>query len=300
MRDLPLNALRAFAAVYSHGGVRPAARALGIAHSAVSRHVAELERWIGIALTEPGHSGQHGKALSARGKALGRDVQAAIEEITRATTALREARSPNAVTLTTTASVAARWLLPRVPAFERRYPRIELSVVVTQKFDDFAARTSDIAIRMGRGPWPDVRCEALMDDAVYPVMSPSLWERTRPARPQDLRGLRLIHDRDPNTSWALWRDAYGPKNLDVRTGVRYTSSDLALRGAALGQGVALARDRLAADDLAAGILMRPFAALKVDLPKAYWIVIPSHSWGRPAVASFAQWLKEQVAARADQ
>lgn len=295
MRDLPLNALRAFAAVHAYGGVRPAARDLGIAHSAVSRQVAELERWLGIALTEQGRSGRHGKVLNPAGQSLGRAVQVALEDIARAVGALREARSPNAVTLSTTASIASRWLLPRLAALERKHPRIELSVVVTQKLDDFVNRAIDLSIRMGRGPWPEVRCEPLMDDALYPVMSPSLWERTRrPARPEDLRGLRLIHDRDPNASWAAWRDAYGPKNLDVRGGVRYTSSDLVLRGAALGQGVALARHRLAYDDLAAGTLIRPFGDLKVDVPKAYWIVIPSHSWGRTAVTSLVHWLKEQA------
>ena len=295
MQDLPLNALRAFAAVHAHGGVRAAARELGIAHSAVSRHLAELERWLGTALTERGSSGRHGKLLNPAGQALGREVQAALEDIARAAAALREARSPNAVTLSTTASIASRWLLPRLPAFERKHPRVELSVVVTQKLDDFAARTIDLSVRMGRGPWPGVRCEPLMDDALYPVMSPSMWERAhRPAQPEDLRGLRLIHDRDPNASWAAWRDAFGPKNLDVRGGVRYTSSDLALRGAALGQGVALARDRLAAEDLAAGALIRPLGELKVLLSEAYWLVIPRHSWGRAAVTSVMRWLKEQA------
>lgn len=295
MRDLPLNALRAFAAVHAHGGVRPAARELGIAHSAVSRHVAELERWLGAALTVPAPSGRHGKVLNPAGRALGQAVQSALADIARAAAALREARSPNSVSLSTTASVASRWLLPRLPGFERRHPRIELSIVVTQKVDDFASRAVDISIRMGRGPWPDVRCEPLMDDALFPVMSPTYWERARrPARAEDLRGLRLIHDRDPNASWAAWRDAYGPKNLDVRAGVRYTSSDLALRGAALGQGVALARQRLAYNDLAAGALVRPFGDLKVELPKAYWIVIPSHSWSRPSIASLVRWLKEEA------
>ena len=297
MRDLPLNALRAFAAVHAHGGIRPAARELGLAHSSVSRYVAELERWFGIALTERGPGGRYGKSLTAAGQSLGRVVHASLEDIARAATALRERRSPNSVTLSTVASVASRWLLPRLGRLQRKHPHIELSIVVKQELDDFASRAIDMSIRMGRGPWPDVRCEALMDDALYPVMSTSLWQRTRrPARPQDLRGLRLIHDRDPNTSWAAWRNLYGPKSLDIRSGVRYASSDLALRGAALGHGVALARHQLAGDDIKAGTLVRPFGDLSVPLPKAYWIVVPSFSWERTAVKSIMQWLKEEAAA----
>jgi len=51
MQRLPLSALRAFAAVYEAGGVRPAARALQVTHSSVSRHLHELEAWLGVALT---------------------------------------------------------------------------------------------------------------------------------------------------------------------------------------------------------------------------------------------------------
>jgi LysR family glycine cleavage system transcriptional activator len=50
MNELPLNALRAFAMVYAHGGVRAAARELGMAHSSVSRHLGELDRWLGVPL----------------------------------------------------------------------------------------------------------------------------------------------------------------------------------------------------------------------------------------------------------
>ena len=112
MRDLPLNALRAFAAVCSQGGVRPAARELGVAHSSVSRHVAELEAWLGVPLTRaPG--GRVGLALTPQGEALGRVTLACMQEISRTAEALREARSPYSVTISAAPSFASRWLLPR-------------------------------------------------------------------------------------------------------------------------------------------------------------------------------------------
>ena len=117
-----------------------------------------------------------------------------------------------------------------------------------------------------------------MDDALYPVMGRDFWaDAGRPDSPDCLTDLRLVHDRDPNASWAAWRAAHGPAGLNVRSGPRFASSDLVLRAAAQGLGVALARDRLAAEDLAAGALIRPFGGRQIDLPEAYWIV-------RPAVA----------------
>lgn len=294
MRDLPLHALRAFATVYEHGGVRAAARELGIAHSSVSRHLAELERWLGVKLTRAG-GGRKGLALTSQGQALGKAATAALRELAHAASSVREGRPSHAVTVAATASFATRWLLPRLATFERAFPRVEVWVVVERRGDDPEAAGIDLAIRMGRGPWPDLDCTPLMDDALYPVMSPAHWQRAgRPRLPADLAGLRLLHDRDPYASWEAWRREHGPPSLDVRKGPRFTSSDLVLRAAVQGQGVALARHRLAADDVAAGALVRPFAG-RVELGPAYWLVRPRHLVVRPATATVIAWLEREAA-----
>jgi LysR family transcriptional regulator, glycine cleavage system transcriptional activator len=295
MRDLPLVALRALAAVYAHGGVRAAARELDIAHSSVSRHLTELQAWMNVKLCEPA-AGPRDFALTPQGEALGEAALAAMRVLERATSASREARSDRSVTLSTTPSVAARWLLPRLSDFEARHGKIELSVVVEQKPENLLSNEIDIAIRMGRGPWDDLHCERLMDDALYPVMSPAFFAASRrPRSPAQLAGLRLLHDRDPNAGWNVWRDAHGPAELNVRAGPRYTSSELVIRAAVLSQGVALARDRLVGDDVRSGALIRPFGDLSVILPNAYWIVMPSRSRNRAAVRALVAWLNEQAA-----
>jgi LysR family glycine cleavage system transcriptional activator len=294
MRDLPLNALRAFAAVYSHRGVRAAALELGIAHSSVSRHLAELERWLGAPLVHKSR-GRGGISLTSQGEALGRAVLTAYGDIERVATSLREAKSSRSVTITTAPSFAARWLLPRLAAFDALRPRIEVSVLVDQRVEDPQTKDADFAIRMGRGSWPEVRCEPLMDDVLYPVMSPSLWRKAgRPRNPGELRGLALLHDRDPHASWETWRRQHGSKSLDTKRGPRFTSSDLVLRAAAQGQGLALARHRLAADDIAAGILVRPFENLQVELGTAYWLVFPLRTNPTAVAKTVAEWLKRQA------
>jgi LysR family transcriptional regulator, glycine cleavage system transcriptional activator len=296
MNDLPLNALRAFAAIRVHGGVRAAARELGIAHSAVSRHLAELESWLGVTLIEPG-AGRRGGTFTVQGHALGDAAVTGLREIAGAVAAVREMKSARSVTISATASVAARWLLPRLPAFEAAYRGIEVSVVVEQKLDDLGASAIDIAIRIGRGPWPGVRCEPMMGDELYPVMSPSLHATTgRPRTPEALVGLRLLHDRDPSASWDTWRRVHGPHALDVRRGPRFASSDLVLRAAAQRLGVALARDRLARDDIASGALVRPIAGLAVELADAYWIVRPDRAPSR-AASVVVDWLRGEGARR---
>ena len=294
MRELPLNALRAFAAVYSRRGVRSAAQDLGIAHSSVSRHLAELERWLGVPLMDPAR-GRAGIRLTAQGEALGRAVFAALGDIEQVADSLREAKSNRSVTITTAPSFAARWLLPKLAKFDELRPRIEVSVLVDQRVEDPQVRSADFAIRIGRGPWSEVRCEPLMDDMLYPVMSPSLWRKSgRPRNPADLRGLQLLHDRDPHASWETWRRQHGPKLLDVRRGPRFASSDLVLRAAAQSQGIALARHHLAAEDIASGALIRPLENLCIELGTAYWLVLPLHSNLSAAANTVTEWLKQQT------
>jgi LysR family transcriptional regulator, glycine cleavage system transcriptional activator len=292
---LPLTALRAFATVHAQGGVRAAARELGITHSSVSRHLAELEAWLGIDLTT-GSAGRAGIAFTPQGDLLARSTLSGLAEIERAVASLRESRSTRSVTVSAAPSFATRWLLPRLPKLERSHPQIELSVVVDQKIDTLESGRIDVAIRMGRGPWPDVRCEPLMDDVLYPVASAALFESAgRPRTPADLDGMRLLHDRDPSASWETWRQAHGPATLDVLAGPRFASSDLVLRAAMQGHGVALARHRLACDDVAGGALVRLFEDLAVPLRAAYWIVLPKHGRVRNSTAAVVEWLKDQAA-----
>lgn len=294
MYDLPLNALRALVAVYETGGVRPAARQLDVAHSSVSRHLAELEKWLGISLFERSDKSR-ALVFSPQGEALGRAGLESLKALTTAVKAVRETPRRNAVACSTTPSVAALWLLPRLAKFQRAYPWIELSVIAEQRVVDPADQAADLAIRMGNGPWRGLHCEPLMDDDLYPVMSRTLWESSgQPTDPAELAQLRLLHDRDPNAPWERWLSEYCQSEVDTSKGPRFGSSDLVLRAAAQGLGVALARGRLAANDVATGTLVKPFGDLQVTIPNAYWIVRPKTSGERTAVTSVIAWLRDQA------
>jgi LysR family glycine cleavage system transcriptional activator len=294
MKDLPLNALRAFALTVEKGGVRPAARELAVSHSAVSRHLKELERWLGVTLLER-DPGFRGLQVSAQARKLAEAIESALKDVNRAVDVVREHRSPNAVMLSVAPSFASRWLLPRLPAFEHGYPRVEVSILVDQKLEDLRTSGCDLVIRMGQGPGSDVDARPLMNDQLYPVMSPDAWRRAgQPQALDELRGMRLLHDRDPQASWAVWRENRGPKNLDVRKGPRFSSSDLVLRAAAQGLGVALARHRLVEDDILSGTLVRPFATAAITLDRAYWIVTRPGGPVREVAALVIAWLQREA------
>jgi LysR family glycine cleavage system transcriptional activator len=289
MQRLPMNALQVFGLVYETGGIRSAARALSVTHSAVSRHVKELEAWLGVPLFEPGT-----RALTPQGQLLGTVVRESLSRLDEAVAALREQRHANSVVISTTASLAVRWLLPRLDGLHRAHPGIEISVLTEQALIEPDGNRADLAIRMGRGPWPGVDCRPLMDDALYPVVHPGLLKKLGRRAPAALfRHYPLLHDRDPQAAWSVWFKAFPQKGIDQRRGDRYTSSDLVLRAAARGLGIALARDRLVSDELESGALVRPFGEARVQVPDAYWLVVPSAAAPREAVRLVIGWLCRQ-------
>lgn len=294
MRPLKLNALRAFAAVYEYGGLRPAGRALDISHSSISRHVSELEVWLGVPLLGNAKS-THQTRFTAQGEVLGRAAQSAFDRLAEAVTQIRESRQANSVIVATTSSLASRWLLPRLPGLKKVAPWVEVSVLVQPQVANLAEQGAHLALRMGPGPWPGEAAEHLMDETLFPVMSESAWIRAgRPHRLNDLLRLPLIHDRDPNASWSLWRDRVGPAALDVQKGARFDSTALVLQAAAEGMGVALARGRLAETELKSGSLVRFLGDRAVTLEAAYWLIRSEQHATSSAARAVIEWLKTNV------
>ncbi|MEM1044581.1 MAG: LysR family transcriptional regulator [Pseudomonadota bacterium] len=295
MRDLPLTLLRALAAVYETGGIRPAGRLLGIQHSAVSRALRDLEAWLQVPIFEK-EDGRRALRFSAEGAALGKAALAAMRDIEAAVLKTREGFGANSVTLATTPSFAMRWLLPRLPLLTETHPGIEVSILVDQARKSPVATGADLNIRMGARPSDELEPIPLMDERVYPVMAPQLWEKLgRPSMLDDLPGLPLLHDRDPSTSWGTWRRTFGPDLLDVRRGPRLTSSDLILRAAEQGQGIALARGRLAEESLANGTIVRPLGDMEIDLGTNYWIIVNVETKRRQVVKTVIEWLQREAA-----
>jgi LysR family glycine cleavage system transcriptional activator len=301
MRDLPLNALRAFAAIYLTGGIRPAGRLLGVSHSSVARHLSELEAMLGTSLVERTRDAR-ALAFTAAGETLGREAAGALGALDSTWSSIRERRGAGTVTISAAPSVAALWLLPRLHRLAEALPRVEVSVLAEQRVRAPSEEGSDLAIRMGGRTSGDA--EPLMDDALTPVAAPRLLSRARTARGGPTGGatvaallsdLPLLHDRDPNAGWPCWIERHGSKGLDASAGPRFTSSDLVLRAAKLGQGVALARLRLAGADLADGSLERLTPA-SVHLPDAYQLVADPDRREHASVRAVRDWLHAEAAA----
>jgi LysR family transcriptional regulator, glycine cleavage system transcriptional activator len=294
MRDLPLSLLRSLAAVRSEGGVRPAARRLSVEHSAVSRALRDLERWVGVPIVVTQSRGQHLR-LTPQGADLADTALSALREIERAAAKLREAHSATRVIIAAPPSVANRWLLPRLSRIEAECGGVEVSIIVdairTGELDPYA----DLCLRMGARPSASEKIYSIGSDVAFPVLGTNAWSALgRPNNIDALRSTPLLHDRDVRTAWSEWRDKIGPKDLNVAQGPRFTSADLVLRAAEQGRGWALTRGWLAQEALHDGHLVRPFDKLCLPLSDEWWVAENVTAPTRTPARKVLDWLIERA------
>jgi LysR family glycine cleavage system transcriptional activator len=282
----PLNAIRAFEAAARHLSFTRAAEELNVTQAAISHQIKGLEDVLGVPLFRRLN---RALMLTEAGQSYLPPLRDALDQIADATARLKAADSGGALTISTLASFAAKWLVPRLPRFQERHPEIDVLISTTPQMVDFTQQDVDAAIRFGRGGWGGVRADRLLTEDIFPVCAPSLLDGSKPLlKPEDLSGFTLLHD-DFLYGWTMWLQAVGAQGVDATRGTRFTDSALVLQAAMAGQGVALARRVLAADDLDAGRLVSPF---DISLPSelAYYFVAPPRYFERPKVAAFYHWV----------
>ena len=286
----PLNAMRAFEAAARHLSFTRAAGELNVTQAAISHQVKALEERLGVTLFRRLN---RALLLTDAGQAYLPPLREAFDTLAAASDRLRADDSRGVLTITTLPSIAARWLVPRLGRFREAHPDIDLRIDASQHLTDFGRENVDVALRYGGGEWDGMRAERLMGEDFFPVCSPALREGERPLRePDDLRHHTLLHD-DNRTDWTMWFLAAGIAGGDPARGPAFSDSSLVLQAAIEGQGVALGRSALAAADLAAGRLVKPF---DISLPGswAYYVVYPEATAERPKIIAFRDWLMAEA------
>jgi LysR family glycine cleavage system transcriptional activator len=281
----PLAALKAFEAAARLGNFSRAAEEIHVTHGAVSHQVKALEQQVGLPLFA-----RNGRrvTLSAAGKEFADRVRAALRDIGDAIDALARRERDNQLTVSMLPSFAARWLMPRLGRFMEKHPDIPVNVHASHALADFARDGVDMAVRFGRGGWPNVEAEKFMDDARFPVASPRLNRGRLPTRPAELAKFHLLSaDDEP---WTPWFKAAGVKLPEPR-GTMFNDSAMMVQAAVDGRGIAYTRRSISEGDLAAGNLVRLFD-IAVPAESSYYLVWPK---GKPPakVLAFRDWIFEE-------
>lgn len=286
----PLNGLRAFEAAARHLSFTRAAEELNVTQAAISHQVKALEERLGVELFRRMN---RQLLLTDAGQALLPSLTQAFDMIADAAARLGKRESQGVLTVATMDSFAATWLVPRLNRFRQRQSEIDVRITTSDQLVDFSRDDVDLGIRYGRGDWPRCVSVKLMEEEVFPVCAPALLESGRKLEtPADLRHFTLIHD-DMMEDWRMWLSHAGVSDIDPTRGPGYHHSNLVIQAAIAGEGVALARSVLVADDLAAGRLVKPFD-LALPAQYAYYIACAPQSFDRPKVKAFREWLLEEI------
>ncbi|MEO0860748.1 MAG: LysR substrate-binding domain-containing protein [Pseudomonadota bacterium] len=284
----PLRSLQVFEAAARCGSFTAAGQELGITQSGVSRQVSDLEATLGVALFL--RNGARLSVTPAGERLAGQLAQA----FAQTWSAVADARaSDQVVTLSMLPSVAARWFAPRLADFMAAHPDIDLRITASRHLVDFASEGVDAAIRYSPAPSRDLDAALLATETVTPVCSATYAKDHALHAPADLSRATLLCGDIPE-DWPTWFLAAGcPQNPPQ--GPRLGDDGAILQAAVDGQGVALGRSLLVADDIATGRLVAPFT-VSLDASHAYWFVRPKGMTPTPAVASVETWLIGQFEA----
>jgi LysR family glycine cleavage system transcriptional activator len=287
-----LNGLRAFEAAARHMSFTQAAEELNVTQTAISHQIRRLEDELGVQLFL---RLKDGLALSEDGHAYFPGIRAAFQELRYSTQALFESRHHSVLTINTLVSVASKWLLPRLPAFQQAFPDIDVRVSASTELVDFRKGGIDAAIRYGRGDWQGLRADFLMSDEIFPVCSPALLNGTKTLRtPADLAQHTLLQVSGMTANdWSTWLSAAGqPAQLAQGPRLTFDLAMMAVHAAVDGQGVCIGRSTYVDDDLRAGRLVVPFD-LRLKDALGFYLVTPQETADSKKITAFRSWLLTQ-------
>ncbi|WP_332697078.1 LysR family transcriptional regulator [Bosea sp. (in: a-proteobacteria)] len=280
---LPLNALRAFEAAARHLSFTRAAIELCVTPAALSHQVKGLEERLGAELFR---RLPRGLSLTDEGQALLPTLRESFDRIAGMLERFEAGRSVEVLNIGAVGTFALGWLLPRLAAFRRAHPAIDLRLTTNNNRVDLAAEGLDYALRFGSGAWHGTAAERLFDAPMTAVCAPSILPRLR--RPADL-GKEVLLRSYRADEWKLWSAAASIEPLLAR-GPVFDSSIALAEVAAAGEGVALVPALLFQRHFEASRLARPFP-VEVSLG-GYWLTWLQSRSLTPAMLAFRDWLFE--------
>jgi len=284
---LPLNGLRAFEASARHLSFTRAAIELCVTQAAVSQQVKGLERRLGVALFQ---RLPRGLKITAEGEALLPTVTSSFDQMATTLDRIEAGQVRELLFLGVVGTFAVGWLLPRLAAFQKRYPFIDVRISTNNNRVDMAAEGLDFAVRFGQGSWHGTDAFRLFEAPLSPLCTPKLAETLK--TPADLMEATLLRSYRAD-EWSTWFAAAGvTPAAQVNAGIVFDTSLGMMEAALQGLGVALAPPSMFSRHLASGAIVQPFP-VTISLG-SYWLTRLQSKPPSPAMQAFSEWMFETI------
>lgn len=280
---LPLNGLRAFEASARHLSFTRAAIELCVTQAAVSQQVKGLEKRLGVSLFQ---RLPRGLKITAEGEALLPTVTSSFDQMATTLDRIEAGQVRELLFLGVVGTFAVGWLLPRLKAFQKQHPFIDVRVSTNNNRVDMAAEGLDFAIRFGRGSWHGTDAFRLFEAPLSPLCTPKLAETLK--SPADLVEATLLRSYRSD-EWATWFAAAGVAPMaQVNAGIVFDTSLGMMEAALQGLGVALAPPSMFSRHLASGEIVQPFP-ITISLG-SYWLTRLQSKPQTAAMRAFSDWM----------
>ncbi len=269
-----------------------AAAEMHVTHGAISRQIRKLEEHLGMKLFR---RLTRQIILTEEGAEFHLAVTRLLSDLLRESERLRGRNPAKSFRISTTVSFASKWLAPRLSRFRQQYPEFDIQLDVTDINVDLNDGQVDAAIRYGLGNYRDVTSERILNETVTPVCSPGfLREHNGLKDIKELSNCVLLHEYRMLANWEAWFEMAGEKNFKCHQGPVWTLGSMATEAAIRGEGVALGRSILIADDVAAGRLVVPFPQYTLQAERGYDLVFRSDNKDSYKIRILRQWLLEEI------
>ncbi len=265
--------MRVFAQVVEAKSFSGAAKKLGMSKSLASRHVSALERALSAKLL---HRSTRKLSLTEAGTVfyehcanIVHEAQLAEERLTRTQT-----EPAGLVKVTAAQAFAVRHVLPALPEFHQKYPKVRIKLSCSNRVLDLGDEGFDLGIRISFDPEPGLVARKLAANRAVLCASPAYLERRgTPRRPEDLRkhDCVVFPALAPKGRWTL-RRRERKYSVDVSGVVETDDMDAARAAVAAGMGIGILPAYMAGDALRQGRLVPLLRQLRVVPESAIYLV----------------------------
>lgn len=287
----PLNALKAFAVAAREASFTRAGEVLHVTQGAISRQVKQLEEALGVPLFVRTHQKVE---LTPAGRELADSLQRLFSEMEMAVSVASGLQRRQMLSVNVPPTFATRWLAPRLSDFRAMYPHIDVSITTERIQTMREARGLDCMIVFGADAWPGVTCVPVLRERHIMASSPKLWSRGEAPMPGKSTLLHVLDAGQRLPVWERWIENHGPKGLDAKPGLNFSTLDQAVNAAISGAGIVIVDEAMVVKELQSGELLR-HNTLHVDGPHGYWLVMPDH---KTVVAEHVEAFKRWVLSHA--
>lgn len=286
--SIPLSTLRMFEAAARFESFQDAAAQMNVSPSAISQHVGNLEKRLGVQLFTREYRRVR---LTRKGQELSQALARGFQIIDNALIAADPLSSEGPVRCAVYQTFASRWLIPRLRTIDKELADISIELETGMHSEKFLKNNCDLSIVVGSEPIQGMRATRLFDEILIPVCASNVATRLNCV--DDILKETLIYSSNRMTDWDLWFSKVGLQRPESIRQLVFSNSSLAYEAAAAQAGVTIAQQQFLESYIVSGQLVAPFE-IAIPTGRSYFLMEPIGRAIRPSVRLVRDWLLGQA------